>query len=174
MIIIDQKFWSLWPSIIYKRIHVTTGFVTVEFVTTWFVTAEFVTTEFITTELATTEFVTTELATTEFVTAEFVTTEYHWSSKAFTNWRLFSNILCSIEFHRVSLRTRQMPVWNEDVTGSSLLLLLWRQKRRPIVTVSRGQFHQRYTRSFCANSLAPVKYKPKTQALKSCAHNLRT
>jgi hypothetical protein len=26
----------------------------------------------------------------------------------------------------------------------------------------RGQFHQHSTPSFCANSLAPVKYKPKT------------
>jgi hypothetical protein len=37
-----------------------------------------------------------------------------------------------------------------------------------------GQFHQLFTRSFCANSLAPVKYKPKTLAQKSCACNLRT
>ncbi len=28
--------------------------------------------------------------------------------------------------------------------------------------VIRCQFHQRFTHSFCANSLAPVKYKPKT------------
>ncbi len=39
---------------------------------------------------------------------------------------------------------------------------------------SWGQFHQRSTLSFCANSLVPVKYKPKMQAQKSCARNLRT
>jgi hypothetical protein len=28
--------------------------------------------------------------------------------------------------------------------------------------IIRCQFHQRFTHSFCTNSLAPVKYKPKT------------
>ncbi len=31
-----------------------------------------------------------------------------------------------------------------------------------VVTTTRGQFYQHSTRSFWANSLAPVKYKPKT------------
>jgi hypothetical protein len=34
------------------------------------------------------------------------------------------------------------------------------------------QFHQCSTHSFCANSLAPVKYKPKTSAQKSCVSKL--
>ncbi len=31
---------------------------------------------------------------------------------------------------------------------------------------NRGQFHQHFTRSFCASRLTPVKNKPKTQAQK--------
>ncbi len=42
------------------------------------------------------------------------------------------------------------------------------------VPVRRGQFHQRSMSSFCAGRLTLVKYKPKTQAQKSCARNLRT
>ncbi len=33
---------------------------------------------------------------------------------------------------------------------------------RQYFNVSWGQFHQRSTHSFCANSFVPVKYKPKT------------
>jgi hypothetical protein len=42
-----------------------------------------------------------------------------------------------------------------------------------LIPTFRVQLHQRSMRSFCANSLAPVKYKPKTEAQKSCAQNLR-
>ncbi len=37
----------------------------------------------------------------------------------------------------------------------------------------RVQFHQRFMCSFCANSLAPIKYKPKTWQQKSSGRNLR-
>ncbi len=55
------------------------------------------------------------------------------------------------------------PIWKKFFLSRS-----FHDKLFPIlmaggfVRETRSQFHQRSTCSFCANSLAPVKYKPKT------------
>jgi hypothetical protein len=68
-----------------------------------------------------------------------------------------NNVYCTV-CARESFPSKAITRFGKTVKRAQAVL-----KRIPATdSESWGQFHQRSTRSFCANSLAPVKYKPKT------------